>query len=178
LKERGVSRAYEIRWVVVSNSVKTDDSIRLDVSLLGILPEGEMTSLLEQELVRDGWTKQSDGSLTTDREDVHVVLSPDGKSVTLTTEASREVRARGTNPRNAEKQLDAASARAEAELKGEIAKTLSRVEPDVRAGLDAAVQRVYVEALRKKAASLGRVESVQETRGPDGEYEVTIRVKT
>jgi hypothetical protein len=41
-----------------------------------------------------------------------------------------------------------------------------------------AIQRVYVEALKRKAASMGEVESLHETRGSDGEYEVTIKVRT
>ena len=40
-----------------------------------------------------------------------------------------------------------------------------------------AVQRVYVAALRKKAAALGQIESVQETTLEGGDQEVLIRVK-
>ena len=48
-----------------------------------------------------------------------------------------------------------------------------RVEEISAGGL----QKVYVEALQRKAASLGQVESVHEGRGDDGELELTIKVR-
>ena len=43
--------------------------------------------------------------------------------------------------------------------------------------LETALQKVYVEALQRKAAAMGQGESVHEGRGADGELELTIRVR-
>ena len=173
-----MSRAYRVEWVTVGRNVSTRDEVTMDLALLGILPEGDMVQLLRDELARDGWTQQGDGSLAKSVGDAVVRLDPAGKRVTLELAAERKVTSTATTKAQAEQGADAQAKGAEEQMKREIARKLASVEPDVRAALDAAVQRVYVEALKKKAAQMGRVESVQETRGEDGQYEVTIKVRT
>jgi hypothetical protein len=175
-----MSRAYRVEWVVVGRNVSTRDEVKMSVSLLGILPEGEMVALLRSELEQAGWTALPDGEMQRDggKDGVSVRLAADGKTVTLSLKEQREVQARGTDKDSAKQNLESAGQSAEDQMKAQIGRKLAALEPDVRAELDTAVQRVYVGALKQKAASLGRVESVQETTGADGAYEVTIKVKT
>lgn len=174
-----MSRAYRVEWTVAARTVSTRDEVTIGLTLLGILPEGEMTDLLRDELARDGWKKNADGSMQQPGNgEIAVRLEPDGKTVSLRLESEKSVQARGIDKGAAERALEAQSSEEEKRMKAEVAKQLAAREPDVRAALDQAVQRAYVVALKRKAESLGRVESVQESRGADGEYEVTIKVKT
>ncbi len=173
-----MSRAYRVTWVTVSSNVTTSDTLTMNLSLLGILAAGEMAALLRDELERAGWKREGDGSMTRALDGMEATLAPDGSKITVTAGAEGAITARGTNRDDAAKNLEQTEAREKQRLQGEVAKRLSAAEPDLRAKVGEAIQRVYVEALRKKAASMGAIESVQEGRSSDGEYEVTIKVRT
>jgi hypothetical protein len=173
-----MSRAYRVTWVTATSEVTTQDTLRMSLSLLGILSEAEMAALLRDELVRDGWQRQSDGTLTHDVKGLTATLSPDAAVVTVHDAASGQVQARGTSKDAASQALKQEEAAVESKLKAEVTKRLSSIEPDLRTKVGEAIQRVYVEALRKKAASMGTIESVHQQELSGGEYEVTIKVRT
>lgn len=173
-----MSRAYRVTWVTVASNVSTDDTLTMNLSLLGILPEDEMAALLREELERQGWKRGDGGALTGEVKGLDAALSPDATRVIVTARAEGDVSARGTSPDDAKAALERAEGAARDELKAGAAKRLTAAEPDLRAAMGEAIQRVYVEALKRKAASMGAVESLQETRGGDGAYEVTIKVRT
>jgi hypothetical protein len=173
-----MSRGYVVNWVTVRNTINAGDKVEIDVELLGIIAEGAMTSLLQQELERDGWKRQSDGTMVLEKGGVRASLDKDCKKITVTLDKQREVMARGISDQEAKKALEGVASQTKEALKRELVKELSKVEGDIREGVDKAIQRVYVEALKKKAASIGTIEGMQESRREDGEYEITIRVRT
>lgn len=173
-----MSRAYRVTWVTVASHVTTDDRLNLKLSLLGILPEPEMTALLRDELARAGWERAADGGMRGTVQGLDASLAPDGSAVTVTASAAGEVSARGTSGDDAQAALAEAEARAREAQRAELTRRLTAAEPDLRAALGEAIQRVYLAALQRKAASLGTVESLHESRGSDGGYEVTIKVRT
>jgi hypothetical protein len=173
-----MSRAYRVNWVTASSTVTTSDTLTVGVSLLGILPEAEMAAMLRDELTRAGWSRGEDGTLTKALGELTATLDAGAAKVTVTASAENAVSARGRNKGDADTQLVEARSKERERLLTELAKRLSAAEPDLRAKMGEAVQRVYVEALRKKAASMGTIESVHEGTGSDGEYEVTIKVRT
>lgn len=173
-----MSRGYVVNWVTVRNTINAGDKVEIDVELLGIIAEGDMNSLLQQELAQDGWKRESDGTMVLEKDGVRAALDSECKKITVTLSKKREVMARGVSDQDAKNALSGVAAAAEEALKKELVKELTKVEGDVRAGVDKAIQRVYVEALKKKAASIGTIEGMQESRREDGEYEITIRVRT
>jgi hypothetical protein len=173
-----MSRGYVVNWVTVRNTINAGDKVEIDVELLGIIAEGDMNSLLQQELAQDGWKRESDGTMVLEKDGVRAALDAECKKITVTLSKKREVMARGVSDQDAKNALSGVAAAAEEALKKELVKELTKVEGDVRAGVDKAIQRVYVEALKKKAASIGTIEGMQESRREDGEYEITIRVRT
>ena len=173
-----MSRAYRVTWVTVASNVTTTDSITMNLSLLGIRPPDDMAALLRDELARQGWELQKDGSMKGTLKGETATLDKDATQVTVTVEGAESATARGVNKDLADAALETARARTKEKLQADAAKKLTAIEPDLRAKLGEAIQKVYVEALRKKAASLGTIESLRETTGADGEYEVTIKVKT
>ncbi|MDP3277743.1 MAG: hypothetical protein Q8Q09_21345 [Deltaproteobacteria bacterium] len=172
-----MSRGYAVNWVTVRNTVIVNDRAEITVEMLDVICEGDMTTLLRDELARDGWTRESDGSMSRETGGVTAVLSPDGKKVTVALTRSKEVVARGIEDSGAAQALDKAEKETSEKLRQELVRELERAEGDVRVGIDAAIQRVYVEALKKRAASMGTVEGMRESRGEDGEYEVVIKVR-
>lgn len=177
-----MSRGYRIRWPQpawkdASTRVASEDAVCMDIGVLEILSEEEMLALLRAQLEKDGWSKGQDGALSRSFGEVTAELSPDGKSLTARAKAARDVSARGTTDAEAQSKLGRASDSARAELDKKVAERLDKAEGDVRAAMQGALQRVYVEALQRKAASLGEIESMQEVRGQDGELELTIKVR-
>lgn len=172
-----MSRAYRVTWVNVASSVTSSDSLKMQLSLLGILPEGEMAALLRDELERAGWARQPDGALSGRVRGLDATLDAAAQSVTVRASEEGAVKARGTSDDEARKALAAAEAREREALQASVVGRLSAAEGDLRESMGEAIQRVYVAALRRKAASMGEVESEQQTRTADGEYEVTIKVR-
>jgi hypothetical protein len=172
-----MSRGYRITMVNASRTVSASDSLKIQLSMLNILPEEEMAQMLCEELAADGWKKNKSGTVTKSEIGVDAELSADGKEVKLTSATATQITARAADKGSAERQLDENSRRAEESLKEQAMLKLTRSEPDIRAKLSEAIQRVYVKALKKKAESMGQVESMLENRNQDGEYEITIKVK-
>ena len=177
-----MSRGYRVRlpvpsWRNTTTRVERSDALALDVGLLAILSEGEMTELLRERLAEDGWSRAADGSMRRSFGEVSVELAADGRTVTARATAGKEVKVRAISETEANERLARAAKSAESELSREAAEQLGAAEADIRAALQGALQKVYVEALQRKAASLGQVESVHEGRGADGELELTIKVR-
>jgi hypothetical protein len=177
-----MSRGYRISypvptWRNVSAHVESADAVAMDVGLLDILPEAEMLALLRTRLRDDGWSQAGDGGLSRRFGDVTAELAPDGRTVTVRAVAARGVEARGTDDAQANSRLEQAKRDAQRDLAKTVGKKLIAAEADVRASVQTALQKVYVEALKRKAASLGEIEGMQETRGADGELELTIKVR-
>lgn len=177
-----MSRGYRVRvpeptWRNTTTRVEQSDALALDVGMLSILAEGEMTELLRERLVEDGWSREADGSLRRQFGDVSVELAPDGRTVTARASAGKDVTVKATSEVEANDKLARAAKSAERELTRAAAERLGAAEADIRAALQAALQKVYVEALQRKAAAMGQIESVHEGRGNDGELELTIKVR-
>jgi hypothetical protein len=172
-----MSRAYRVKWETASRTVRASDRLRVSLQLLGILDEAEMIALLRAELARDGW-QEVDDTVELELEGARVRLEPDGKAVTVELDAERTVSARADTKAAAAEKVREAADRAHDAVAEDATRRLTRLEPELRARLGEAVQRVYVEALQRKATQLGAVESVQESTSADGEYELVIKVKT
>lgn len=177
-----MSRGYRVRvpeptWRNTTTRVEQSDALALDVGMLSILAEGEMTEMLRERLVEDGWSRAGDGSLRRQFGDVSVELAPDGRTVTARASAGKDVTVKATSEVEANDKLARAAKSAERELTRAAAERLGAAEADIRAALQGALQKVYVEALQRKAAAMGQIESVHEGRGDDGELELTIKVR-
>jgi hypothetical protein len=158
-----MSRAYSVKQVQATAKVQGSDALALSLCLLDILDAGEMAALLREELAAAGWVANDAGALQTTLEN--------GAEVTLSDDAT-EVVARLAHTREA-----AVRAREESRAAARAAQELDAVEPGLRAAVGEVVQRVYVRALKLRAARMGAVESVDERVGADGELELTIKVR-
>jgi hypothetical protein len=173
-----MSRGYVVRWLTESQTITAADHCKLDIDLLGILPEGDMVDLLKRSLVAAGWRETEDGLVSPDQSGgVLIRLAPDGRSLEIRLSAQDTVQGRGITQESAAQSAARAAERSQGRLESQVAAALVRAEPGVRAQLNQVLQGVYIEALKKKAQSLGQLQSVQENRNADGEIEVVIKVR-
>jgi hypothetical protein len=166
-----MSRGYRISWTQSATAVaKATDRTELGVALLGLLPEAEMKERLRAELENAGWHREKDGSLSREFGEATATLSPDSASIHLeiTKEKSRRVSPAGVKEATEEMQR---------RLEKDLVVELTAQEGEMRAQVDAAVQRTYAGALKEKAARLGTIESVTEGRSTDGDDEIVIKVR-
>ncbi len=172
-----MSRAYRVRWSHASTTITADDRCRLELDLLGILPQGEMIDLLRGVLQERGWRPGDGGALETREGEVTVQLVADGSGIELSHGASHTASARATNDAAAREQSIRRAEESRETLETRIHRELVAAEPAVRATLHQALQEVYVRALKEKAASLGQIEGMVENQLPDGEVEIVIKVR-
>lgn len=170
-----MSRAYRVRQAEASARVEGGDSLALSLCLLDILDPEAMRALLREELLGAGWVPDAEGRPSAAIEDATATL--DGDEVLLRIGEVREVRAQGDDREAAERALRGAVKRAESSVTRDASQRLLRLETALRDVVGEVVQRVYVRALKRRAASLGRVEAVDERVGDDGELELTIKVR-
>lgn len=178
LGENIMSRAYRIK---VSETLRTviraEDHVSSPLEVLGILPGAQMGELLAQELQGRGFRRE--GDLAVREEEDGVVVEVDLKSgmVTVRAEGSEEVELKGERDgwayerQNRKKATDNLRDTVRKELRnqatdltGELQKKITdRLEgrlADLKAELDQAVNRVTAEALKRKAASMGRIKEI------------------
>ncbi|MEZ4452212.1 MAG: hypothetical protein R3B09_22290 [Nannocystaceae bacterium] len=177
-----MSRGYRISWPQpvwhnASTRVESSDAIAMDVAMLEILPEAEMNALLRQRLAADGWREGADGSMSRRFGEVDVVLAPDGRTVTATAKSAQDVNVRARERGELPGRLEEAAASAKRNQATEVSRRILEVEGEIREAVQGALQKVYGDALRRKAAAMGEVESVHEVVGEGGELELTIKVK-
>lgn len=173
-----MSRGYRIRWpqpvsIQRTDTAKASDALRMDVDLLPILDAGEMRALLGEVLELAGWARV-DGQLQIEIDGATVRLEADHVAIHL--EGSRSVAGTGRSAADAEARLAANRTAAEERLTADLRARMGRIEAALCEQLEPAVQEVYIEALKRKAAKLGEVQSVDERRDGDA-VELTIKVK-
>lgn len=176
-----MSRGYRIVMEPLAQAKATasaSDELCVQISLLPVLGEERMRELLQAALREDGWQPCGDGELTQQLKDgLQARLSADGRSVTVEQRASVEVSGAARTEAEAARLARENAARMEASVKRQATTSLAKAEGDVRAGLDAVIQRVYVTALEEKARSMGELQSMERHEAQDGTLEVVLKIK-
>lgn len=176
-----MSRGYRVVVEPLSTAnkhVSASDELCVDVSLLPILPPEEMHDILKAELEKDGWKQTADGGREkTIRPGLKATLAADGSTVTISMTAERDVGGSGRTEADAKAAAQKNAEAAAAAVKREATTALASAEADVRAALEKAIQKVYIDALEKKAKSMGQVESIERGTSADGSMEITIKVR-
>ncbi len=190
-----MSRAYRIRVQESLRRVITaEDHVSTQLELLDLLPAAQMAELLAAELQRGGFERRGK-TLVRRQKDVVVEIDPETANVTVRVEAAAEVEIKGersaildreankqTNKKHEEaardelrKDLEKKVAGKEAALISEATKRLQGSLADVRRELDQVVNRVTAEALKKKAAQMGRIKELSEDKA-SGSLTIVLEV--
>ncbi len=189
-----MSKVYQIRLgSSIEDTIHARDEVRHRVELTPILDAESMDEVLGAALVAEGWTEHEDGVFQQIGPGGEVfVWDIEGAVVTATVEVKRDVEAdlsaTGWGDSAAQARQDATSALArqralveadvretEASLEGQLSAALVAGDDARQQVLNRVIQRVYGEALKRKAAHMGTVLSVEERQDGD-EYELVIRL--
>ena len=194
-----MSRGYRVRvrrGVRVSDELDVDctadDEVRTRVEVLEILPREQMAGLLAGELARRGFAEHA-GRLERTADGVTVTVDPETGAVAVRAASTGQVHIKGSREtevtdwsggtaeqRRAEGRLREELRRdlrrqAERQAQEQVSGRLEAALGDVAAELDRAVNRVTAEALKQKAAQIGRVKELAED--PDsGSLSITVEV--
>ena len=191
-----MSQCYHIELKrAVTREVRAEDSVSYPIELTEILPPEEMTEVLRRVLAEAGWETAEDGRLASEGPDGET-LTADLKAMeltaTLTAEkrVAAEVKAAGQGGttrlarRSAEIQLEEKAevvgemieGTARRDVEREATDRLEKSEDARQRVMNELLQRVYTEALKRKAGQLGDILEIRESTGEDGDYELLIRV--
>ena len=190
-------------WLTLSESVtrqiRSRDQVTYPIELSDILPPDEMRALLRQMLLEQGFVENEEGRLSaTGTVGEVITVDLDAMEVVAELESEHEFSqdivgtgmydedfgaegkklAREEAKSDIERQRVGAEKAADAVAKrkqNDLSKTLDDSDANRLRQLNEVVQRVYAEALKRKAHQLGDVVSVQESTSPQGEYQLTIK---
>lgn len=176
-----MSRAYRIKVAEsLKRIVRTEDHVRTTLEILQVLPPEDMGALLRQELHQRGFAER-DGVLVREQNGVEVVVNPREGTVTVQAADSQEVQVKGelqdwaadqegkhsqTAKKQLKQQLHSQLERQieakKTELQKRLAGKLEGELADLKKEMDQVANKVTAEALKKKAAQMGRIKNISE----------------
>jgi hypothetical protein len=185
-----MSRAYRVRVrelvrIQVRESarqtIRAEDHVGATLELLEILPREEMAGLLRDELRGRGFRDEG-GSLARRDDGLTITVDPASGAVTVRAEHSEAIEVHGnrqlvvdadqSRPSRQEAEralrerlrtdLAAQAARRTGAVRKQATDLLEGALLDLRGELDQVVNRVTAEALKRKAAQLGRIKEMTE----------------
>lgn len=173
-----MSRGYRIRIPQRHATAKASASgtIELTIDMLPILDPDVMAQLLTEQLIADGWERTRTRALTRKVDGISVQLNPKQGTISGKAHTEAEFVGRGSDLEMAQSSADAAANRAQHVLNREVNQTLARAEAAVHAEVQSSIQAVYVQALKRKAASMGRITSIDESQDGDT-LDLTIKIE-
>jgi hypothetical protein len=171
-----MSRSYRISVrETLRRVVRAKDHVESQLELLEVLPAEQMTELLAEELLRRGFERRDD-TLVREQGDIEVTVDLKTGTVTVSATTAREVEleerasgysydSSGPGAKEVEKRLGEQLRRSleknaeghEKQLQSEVTDLLEGELGDITAELDQAVNRATAEALKRKAAQMGRI---------------------
>jgi hypothetical protein len=176
-----MSRAYRIRVrESLARVVRAQDQVTSQLELLEVLPRDQMAEMLGQELASRGFQRGGRRAVR-EQAGVRVEVDLDTGTVHVRAETSRQVQIEGEKEGRAYDDFGPHAGKVEKALRDSLRKDLEkqavgraerlqteltdRLEgelTDLRKELNQAVNRVTAEALKQKAAQLGRIKEMNE----------------
>ncbi len=177
-----MSRSYRISVrECVSKVIRAEDRISTNLEILEVLPSEQMAGLLSDELERRGFRREGDGALIRRDKGVTVTIDPAQGTVTVLAEGAEDVKLEETRDGRSFAESGGQAERVRKSLRAALQRDLQKKAADRETGLqtkvtdrleaqlgalrqelDQAVNRVTAEALKRKAAQLGRIKEITE----------------
>ena len=175
-----MSRAYRLQVRESLRQVlRADDEVTSRLEMLPILPPAQMADLLAEALEKRGFERTA-GSVSRERDGIVIQIALDTLDVRVRSQAEQEIhlvaedaatvfddqgdvhkqQAAAKVKNELKKKLAGDAQKRSADLKKQVADRLEGVLADTRRELDQAINRATAEALKQKAAQLGRVKQV------------------
>ncbi len=171
-----MSRGYRVRVAAPlfreNAEINVNDEVQLPVEMLPILEPEEMNALMEALLKQMGWKQDKEGVFV-EREGGRVRWREGNLEIKL--EDSQTIQVQSGVQAEARRLLVKREEQSEKALKRRLSEKLIRLEAELQEEVDLVLAEVYRQALRRRAAQMGEILSVEESQGEDG-MELTIRV--
>jgi hypothetical protein len=153
----------------VTVTVAVGDTVTHSLNLTEILPREEMVALLREQLIGLGFVPDGD-TLTLVEDGTTTVVDLAAMEVTISRASEKELSATATV-------TGRGYTRSAAKASAEQTAAVESADSQVKEVLHLALQQVYTESLKRKAAQLGDVLSVHESTSETGEYELVIKIE-
>ena len=177
-----MSRSYRIGVrECVNRVIRAEDRVSTNLEMLEVLPPEQMAALLGDELERRGFRREGGGKLVRRAQGVVVTVDPAKGEVTVSAETTENLNIEGQKEGRTYDDAGQHAHRMKAELREELRSELEKQASEKETGLqtrvtdrleaqlgglrqelDEAVNRVTAEALKRKAAQLGRIKEITE----------------
>jgi hypothetical protein len=178
-----MSRSYRIKVSQsLDRTLRAEDSVSTHLEILEVLPPDQMAGLLTAELEATGY--QREGNVLVRKQDgVVITVDPTSGEVTIRAEACEDVHLEGEKEGRAyddagpsgkstrehlnsqlQSELEKQAQASEASLQVQVTDHLEGKLIDLSRELDGAVNRATAEALKIKAAQIGRIQEVSEDK--------------
>jgi hypothetical protein len=178
-----MSRAYRIKVrESLDRTIRAEDSVSTHLEILEVLPPEQMAGLLAAELEAAGYRREGD-VLVRKQDGVVITVNPATGEVTVRCDACEAVRVedekegrayddigpsgkavREQLQRTLQGELEKQVQATEAALQGRVTDQLEGQLIDLSRELDGAVNRATAEALKIKAAQIGRIKEISEDK--------------
>lgn len=175
-----MSRAYRISVKEgVTKIICADDEVSTDLEIVEVLPQPEMTELLEKELEKRGFKKEGE-VMVRHEENKNITVTVDAKTGTVTVSSKdsatvhEEVEKTGNTYNEndgtaqdklreaAKKELQAKVDKKNKKLQEEVSARLEGELADIQQELDKVINKVTADALKQKARSMGTIKELSE----------------
>lgn len=193
-----MSQTYKVRIKkTYRETARIGREWRQKIDMLLLLPADQMGNLLAIELEKDGWKKQSDGKLSSSRDQFELEFDPVTQQLKIVYEQEKAVELkvdRELNVYDVSDDSQRAWQKGESLIHDEANQELSKLvtdkskellsdlnasEDDLLNEIDeifrSKVEKAHIEALKQKAKSLGEIQSVSEN-SEAGEVVIRVRV--
>lgn len=176
-----MSRAYRVSVREQQNrTIRAEDHVRTQLELLQVLPAEEMAELLAAELAQRGFKRdgprmirnQNGVTVSVDTATAVVtVAAEDAEETTIEVErtghsyddaGAHAESVRENLQRQVQKDIEKKAGERAAEMQSKVTDRLERELGELRKELDQAINRVTAEALKRKAAQMGRIKEMSE----------------
>lgn len=189
-----MSRAYRVRVrESLDRTLRAEDCVSTQLEIIEVLPPEQMAGLLAAELEARGYRREGN-VLVRKEEGVVITVDAGTGRVTVKAEACEKVRVEAEQEgrayddtgasgkavreqllKNVQSDLEHRAKEKEAELQGKVTSELEGQLIDLRQELDGAVNRATAEALKIKAAQLGRIKEIAEDKAA-GSLTIVVEV--
>jgi hypothetical protein len=178
-----MSRSYRIKVrESLDRTLKAEDSVTTHLEILEVLPGDQMAGLLAAELEATGYHREG-GVLVRKHDGVVITVDPASGEVTVRAEACEDIRVEAEKEgrafddvgpsgkavreqlqRELQSDLDKKARESADSLQAGVTDRLEGQLIDLSRELDGAVNRATAEALKIKAAQLGRIKEISEDK--------------
>lgn len=172
-----MSKPYRIQ---VQELIQTEDYATYQIEQLPLVPHARFVDIIRQVLEEAGWKENQEGVLSMQgQHGESYAFDPESLQIrtTLTNEEMATSQFDGMSSHSVEQQAEHFIERKTQQLQSETGQQLASHQEERIQQFESWVTEATGRALKEIAEQLGDVQSIEEQRGEDGSYRLTISIQ-